>query len=177
MDIPKYADDRIFQKIVELCSMIGLRVDYIDLPDHIEGRTDRNTCIYMSKDNIYEDSVHAGRTLAHELAHTILEYMPVSHIDENGIIADEVNCDMIGNAFYQFAELIVTREIEAEFNRELALQKLKKTGRKNVNKCFKSDINPAALLRPSESNIINPAMQFITLPADKAQENNKPSQQ
>ena len=112
MNTPDYANDEIYQKIVELCSMLGLRVEYADLSDDIYARTDKYRQIQMSATNIYANPEQAGKILAHELAHTILEHMPTPQMDESGKILDETNCDMIGDAFYQFAELAVARKYD-----------------------------------------------------------------
>ena len=106
--IPEYARDAVYQEMVRLCDMIGLKVRYCDLSDRIMGRSDRYHIIEMSKEDIYKSPENAAKVLGHELAHSITDHMIDS---EDG---EEIDCDRIGEALYVFADLISLHKCEEQ---------------------------------------------------------------
>ena len=116
-NIPEYAQDPVYQKMIEWVKMLGMRVEYSFDDESALAQTDGYTVICMGSDDEYKNAEHAALVLGHEIGHNLQKNaaIPFSSYRDYGfyyVEEDELEADVFGSCLYKLALSILNCEEE-----------------------------------------------------------------
>lgn len=121
MALPKYTKNPVYQMLAEWANNAGIEIEYVKLERNIFGRYYKDKkLIQMSSINKYPDEDNAAFTLAHELAHGIIDdYFEYSDdCDKSNWMVYKYmdsDADKVGSALLSLAMMIYEQNSRKQF--------------------------------------------------------------